>query len=255
MSPGLALLLGIAAAVALAVAGARRPRAGPQRAQDESEDAALVRELAYLREELDTGELGPEGYVNARERLAARLALRAGARPVQERRRASWPWAVAGVAAATLVAVTLVAALAQRGATGTPTGNDQSDARAASSGVAEWRAAETAFVRGDFRGAVRRYRMAIAFLPERGDLRARFGFALLRGGRPAEALVQLRMAVRTAPRLGDARLYLGAALMRSGRRRAARVQWRRYLELEPGGSAADVVRQTLRRTAAARDLR
>ena len=149
--------------------------------------------------------------------------------------------------AAGVIVATLVPALRQRGADDEVTGNDFAGAAdPAVSAIDAWRAAELAMREGDRERGIRHYRMAVAFLPERADLRARFGFALALEGRSAQALAQLRLAVRGAPDLPEARLYYGAALLRSGRRRAGRAQFRRYLELDPRGGGAAVVRRTLR---------
>ncbi len=78
-------------------------------------------------------------------------------------------------------------------------------------------------------------------------MRARFGFALASAGRQQEALAQLRRAVRGDPNLPLARLYLGSVLFKSGERAAALTHWRRYLELEPAGEGAQLVRRVLAR--------
>lgn len=213
-----------------------------------TDDVTLTRELAGLREQLDDGELDAGDYAELRERLVLRAAAEASDASGQKRRRATgWRWAVGGLLAAAVVVATLVPAVRQRGAGDFPTGNDFSEERSQlDSGSAEWRAAERALRIGATREAIRRYRLAIAFLPERADLRARFGFALARDGSRDEALEQLRLAVRNSPDLPAARLYLGAVLLQAGRRAEARKHWRRYLELAPRGRSAEMIRRTLR---------
>lgn len=207
------------------------------------DEDALARELAGLREQLEDGELGAGDYARLRERVVLRAA--ADPEAAGSSTGSGWRWAAGGALGAAVVVAALVPALRERGAGDFGTGNDFGAREQLDSGSAEWRAAERALAAGDRAEAVRRYRLAVAFLPERADLRARFGFALARSGRRNEALEQLRLAVRAAPRLPDARLYLGAVLMQAAKKREARVQWRRYLELAPRGESAALVRRLL----------
>ena len=207
------------------------------------DDDALTRELAGLREQLEDGELDAGDSARLRERVVLRAA--ADPEAAASSTRSGWRWAAGGALGAALVVAALVPALRERGAGDFGTGNDFGVREQLDSGSAEWRAAERALADGDRAEAVRRYRLAVAFLPERADLRARFGFALARIGRPDEALEQLRLAVRAAPRLPDTRLYLGAVLIQAGKKREARAQWRRYLELAPRGGSAALVRRLL----------
>ena len=207
------------------------------------DDDALTRELAGLREQLEDGELDAGDYARLRERVVLRAA--ADPEAAASSTGSGWRWAAGGALGAAVVVAALVPALRERGAGDFGTGNDFGAREQLDSGSAEWRAAERALTAGDRAEAVRRYRLAVAFLPERADLRARFGFALARTGRPDEALEQLRLAVRAAPRLPDTRLYLGAVLIQAGKKREARAQWRRYLELAPRGGSAALVRRLL----------
>lgn len=212
------------------------------------DDRALSREIDGLREQLRAGELSGEDYALLRERLVLRAAApdtSVGA--ARGRRRGDGTlWAAGGLVAVAIVLAALVPAIRDRGPDDYSTGNDFAEVRSQlDSGAREWRAAERALAAGDREQAVRRYRLAVAFLPERGDVRARFGFTLAQTGRRAEALRQLRLAVRTAPRLPDARLYLGAVLARAGRRNEAERHWRRYLALAPDSPSAAVVRREL----------
>lgn len=162
--------------------------------------------------------------------------------------RPAWMWAAGGLLAAGVVAATLIPAVRQRAPGEFSTGNGQSAAiTVVEQGAQEWAAAERALSAGDGRRAVAHYRRAVSFLPQRSDLRVRFGFALAQVERPEEAVTQLRFAVRRAPELPEARLYLGAVLLGAGRPDEAAAQWRRYLSLSPRGQLADVVRDQLRR--------
>lgn len=204
----------------------------------------LTRELAALREQLDEGELDAAAYGDLRQRLILRAA--AGADLQSRRAPTGWRWAVGGIVAALLVVAALVPALRERGPGDFSSGNDFAPAsEELGSGEREWLAAERALDAGDTGAAVRRFRLAVAFLPDRADLRARFGFVLAQAGRPSEALRQLRLAMRSAPRLPAVRLYLGAVLVQTGRQRAGARQLRRYLALEPEGEASALARRLL----------
>jgi cytochrome c-type biogenesis protein CcmH len=239
LAPALALAAGLALAATAVVRWTRRARAGEAPLDDER----LQRELADLDQQLAAGELEPGDHRLLRERLLARAAVPS---PALARRSASaWRWPLAGLAAGAVIALTLAPALRERGANAFATGNDFGADQAASSWVVEWRAAEQAMDAGRTDEALERYRLAVAFAPDVAELRARFGFALASAGRSGQALEQLRRAVRDGPALPVARLYLGAVLFRTGRREAALAQWRRYLELEPRGEGARLVRRVL----------
>lgn len=244
-----AVFAGLFAALLLA-ATARRGRVPDE---DESTDDPASRELRALADDLRTGELSLGEYHGARERLAARMAAEHAAegqtvtkRP--RRRTPAWMWAAGGLLAAGIVAAALVTAVRQRGPSDFSTGNDQAAATTAiERGAAAWTAAEQALSAGDGRRAVAQYRRAVSLLPQRSDLRVRFGFALAQVNRPEEAVTQLRFAVRRAPELPEARLYLGAVLLRVGRPDETAAQWRTYLRLSSTGPGADIIREQLPR--------
>lgn len=237
LMPALALGAGLLAAVVAIEAWRRRADRGDAPLPPRQ----LARELHALDEELAAGDLDERDYAVLRERVLRRAAAPPA---VATRAAARWRWPFAGAAAATIVAVTLVPALRQRGPMDFPTGNDFA-AQPESSWVVQWQEAEAALETGKTETAVARYRLAVAFAPDLPDLRARYGFALASAGRQQEALAQLRRAVRKDPDLPLARLYLGAVLLKAGERDAALVHWRRYLELEPRGDGARLVRRAL----------
>lgn len=247
MTTSLAILTGVLAAVLGAVLLGRR--AGGTASSPGAPPDPVQRELVDLREDLAAGELSTADYEFLRERLAARMAVGTpSAGQGGERTPNRWRWPLAGLVAAAVIVATLVPALRDRGAGSFSTGNDFSAGQGMTdSGNAAWRDADRAAASGDFQRAVSRYRVAVAFMPQQPELRARFGFALAQAKRTAEAGQQLRLAVRAQPRLPDARLYLGAVLMARGRRQEAARQWRTYLALQPRGPGAQLVRRTLRR--------
>lgn len=239
LAPLLSVFGGLALAGLAVARWTRRARAGGSAI----DQGRLARELGDLDEQLATGELEPADHGLLRDRLLARAA--AAPAPPRARRAPTWRWPVAGLAAAVLIAATLVPALRQRGPSDFPTGNDFSGSQGESVWLAQWRAAERATNAGRRQEGLRRYRLAVAFAPDLADLRARYGFALASTGRTDEAVEQLRRAARDAPALPVARLYLGAVLLKQGNRAAALAQWRRYLQLEPRGEGARLVRRTL----------
>ena len=245
MTPLAAAFLGVLAAALLA-SFVQRSRSAPPQATSRHVDAA--RELRGLQEDLRAGDIDAREYERSRERLAARLAASSPGGAPRKPGSSGWQWAVGGLVAAALVAAALIPAVRQRGADDSPTGNDFGSALSrAQQGVRAWEQAERALVAGDRRLAVTRYREAVGALPERPDLRSRFGFALLQTGRRQEALAQLRFAVRRAPRFPETRLYLGTALFEAGRRQDAAAQWRRFLELVPPGSSNRTLRTQVKR--------
>lgn len=241
MSPVLGSVL-IAVLLALLISlGARRGQPAPP----DPVSGPLTRELAAFRHDLDAGELDPAEHDRVREHLAARLALQERAAS-RSHRAGGRRWAIAGLLAAGVIAVTLVPALRERAPGQTAAGNEQLTGEPTVPGLSEWRGAEQALRAGDLRRSVRNYRLAVALAPESSLLRARFGFALARLGRREEALVQLRLAAREDPELAVARIYYGAALLAAGRRRAALAQWGEALRLEPRGPQARLVRRLVR---------
>ena len=239
LAPLVAVLGGLALAGVAVARWTRRARAGGSTI----DQGRLARELGDLDEQLAAGELEPADHRLLRDRLLARAV--APAAPPRPRRASAGRWPLAGLAAAVLIAATLVPALRQRGPSDFPTGNDFSGGRGESVWLAQWRAAERATNAGRRQEGLRRYRLAVAFAPDLAELRARYGFALAAAGRTDEAVEQLRRAVRDEPSLAVARLYLGAVLLKQGNRAAALAHWRRYLQLEPRGEGARLVRRTL----------
>lgn len=249
----LLLALGLLGASALAVAARRRsPPVADEHPAPSEVDVHARRELTGLREQLAEGELAPQEYALLRDRLAAQLVAPTAAAPARPAPR-SGLW-LAGLAAATVVAVVLVVpALRERMPGMTSSGNDFSQPAAAAPERLTAKQFGAILRRGrqlDRAGrlaeALPIYRMAVQVLPERADYRAQLGFALARSGRTAAALAELRRAVRLAPSLPFARLYLAAVASRAGRRTEAVAQARRYLELQPTGAGAKVARQILR---------
>lgn len=245
MTAATAILLGALGAALLTALAARQRSPAPL----EREQPLAARELRGLRDDLRSGDIDRDEYERSREQLAAHLAATTAEKPeARARTLPAWRWPLAGVLAAAVIAIALVPAARQRSAAGSLTGNDFSGQTAAvRQAVQDVLAAERAMDRKDASTAVRRYRGALAVFPERTDLRARFGLALLQAGRPAESLTQLRLSLRRAPQNPQISLYLGAALVVTGQRKEAAVQWRRYLALAPPGPGTQSVRVQLRR--------
>lgn len=242
LAPALLLGVGLAVATISIVRWTRRGRELPP-APDR-----LDAELEDIDAQLAEGELEPGDH----ELLRARRLRRRPDAPLQ-RRAPRWRWPLAGAAVAAVVVATLLPALRQRGANDFSSGNDFGASQTMPAGIAEWRAAEAAVEAGRLKPALERYRLAVAFEPEIAALRARYGFALAQAGRSRPALAQLRRAVAADPGLADARLYLGAVLLKVGQRDEGARQWRRFLELQPEGKAAALVRRQLADLRSARE--
>jgi tetratricopeptide (TPR) repeat protein len=88
-------------------------------------------------------------------------------------------------------------------------------------------------LRGDRQEAERRFREALRLRPWAAEAQVSLGAALVRWGRPAEALPYLRRAVALRPKGARVRLPLAQALAALGRPQEARAELERALALKP----------------------
>ena len=102
-----------------------------------------------------------------------------------------------------------------------------------------------AFRRGDEAGAVALYQRALAIDPSQPEAQYNLGYVLLERGQAKEALHHFEGAVRIDGDFADAHFYLAMTYETLGRRDRARPSWRRYLELEPAGTWAEIARKHL----------
>jgi DNA-binding transcriptional MerR regulator len=102
------------------------------------------------------------------------------------------------------------------------------------------------FRRGDEVGAVDLYRKAIEVDPRQPEAHYNLGYVMLERGDARAATAYFEQALLGDPRFADAHFNLAMAWEQLGERGRARPHWRKYLELEPSGTWADVAREHLR---------
>jgi Tfp pilus assembly protein PilF len=68
----------------------------------------------------------------------------------------------------------------------------------------------------------------------------------LERGDPKTAAAYFERAIEGDPRFSDAHFNLAMACEQLGERARARTHWRKYLEIEPTGTWADVAREHLK---------
>jgi DNA-binding transcriptional MerR regulator len=101
------------------------------------------------------------------------------------------------------------------------------------------------FRRGDDRGAEELYMKALGIDTSQPEAHYNLGYVMLERGEAALAVQYFETAIQRDARFGDAHFNLAMALEQLGERSRARTHWRRYLELEPQGTWAEIARQHL----------
>lgn len=101
------------------------------------------------------------------------------------------------------------------------------------------------FRRGEEDAAVALYEAALLRDAAQPEARYNLGYVSLERGKPDVAAGHFEAAIAVDPRFADAHFYLAMAYESLGQRDKARPSWRRYLELEPSGTWADVARKHL----------
>jgi tetratricopeptide (TPR) repeat protein len=102
------------------------------------------------------------------------------------------------------------------------------------------------FRRGDEPGAEELYRRAIEVDPHQPEAHYNLGYVMLERGDARGATAYFERALEGDPRFADAHFNLAMAWEQLGERGRARPHWRKYLDLEPTGTWADVAREHLR---------
>ena len=98
------------------------------------------------------------------------------------------------------------------------------------------------FRRDDEAGAEALYRRAIEVDPQQPEAHYNLGYVMLERGETRDATAYFEQALKGDPRFADAHFNLAMAWERLGERSRARPHWKKYLELEPSGTWADVAR-------------
>jgi tetratricopeptide (TPR) repeat protein len=102
------------------------------------------------------------------------------------------------------------------------------------------------FRRGDEPGAEEQYRRAIEVDPHQPEAHYNLGYVMLERGDARGATAYFGRALEGDPRFADAHFNLAMAWEQLGERGRARPHWRKYLDLEPTGTWAEVAREHLR---------
>ena len=102
------------------------------------------------------------------------------------------------------------------------------------------------FRRGDEVAAVDWYRRAIEIDVRQPEAHYNLGYVMLERGDARAATAYFEQALLGDPRFADAHFNLAMAWEQLGERGRARPHWRKYLDLEPSGTWADVAREHLK---------
>jgi DNA-binding transcriptional MerR regulator len=101
------------------------------------------------------------------------------------------------------------------------------------------------FRRGDDAGAEQLYARALEIDTRQPEAHYNIGYVLLERGQPRRAVSYFEKAIASDSRFADAHYNLAMAYEQVGERAKARQHWKRYLDLEPTGTWADIARQHL----------
>jgi DNA-binding transcriptional MerR regulator len=101
------------------------------------------------------------------------------------------------------------------------------------------------FRRNDEPGAEVLYRRALELDDRQPEAHYNLGYVMLERGYAAQAVRFFECAIKSDPRFADAHFNLAMACEALVDKARARVHWKRYLELEPTGTWADIARDHL----------
>lgn len=101
------------------------------------------------------------------------------------------------------------------------------------------------FRRGDEAGAEALYRRALEIDERQPEAHYNLGYVMLERGYASQAVTYFEAAIKADPRFADAHFNLAMAYEALADKARARVHWKRYLELEPTGTWADIARDHL----------
>lgn len=99
--------------------------------------------------------------------------------------------------------------------------------------------------RGDDEGANECYRQALALDPRQPEALYNRGYLMLEAGDAARAVPLFLAAIDADAAFADAHFNLAMAFEQMGERTKARTHWKRYLEIEPSGTWAEIARSHL----------
>jgi DNA-binding transcriptional MerR regulator len=101
------------------------------------------------------------------------------------------------------------------------------------------------FRRNDEAGAEELYRRALEIDERQPEAHYNLGYVMLERGEPRDAVAFFEKALAADPRFADAHFNVAMALEAIGEKARARTHWKRYLELEPSGTWAEIAREHL----------
>ncbi len=101
------------------------------------------------------------------------------------------------------------------------------------------------FRRGEEDAAVALYAKALQIDQVQPEAQYNLGYVMLERGDPAKAIEYFCGAIKTDPRFADAYFNLAMAYEQTGAPDLARPCWRKYLEIEPSGTWAEIARKHL----------
>lgn len=101
------------------------------------------------------------------------------------------------------------------------------------------------FRRNDEEQAEALYRKALEMDESQPEAQYNLGYLMLENGRSGEAVDYFKGAIRSDPRFADAYFNLAMAYEQIGDPEKAQPCWRRYLEIEPSGTWAEIARKHL----------
>lgn len=101
------------------------------------------------------------------------------------------------------------------------------------------------FRRGDEPGAEVLYRRALELDERQPEAHYNLGYVMLERGFASRAVTYFEAAIKSDPRFADAHFNLAMAYEALSDKARARGHWKRYLELEPTGTWADIARDHL----------
>jgi DNA-binding transcriptional MerR regulator len=101
------------------------------------------------------------------------------------------------------------------------------------------------FRRGDEDGAEKLYQKALSLDTTQPEAQYNLGYVMLERGHPGEAIDFFKGAIASDPQFADAYFNLAMAYEQAGDAAKARPCWRRYLEIEPTGTWAEIAKKHL----------
>ena len=101
------------------------------------------------------------------------------------------------------------------------------------------------FRRHDDEAAAVMYRRALELDPKQAEAHYNLGYVMLERGDPGGAVPYFRAAIAADPTFADAYFNLAMAFEHLGEIQSARPCWKRYVELEPMGTWAEIARKHL----------